>query len=607
MSFGNTRSFKDTKRDLANRIDQALGNELADLVIKNVSILNVVTGEITISDIAITNGTIVGTYNSYHGRQEIDGTGKTAVAGFIDSHVHVESSMIAPLEFDRCVLPYGTTTAICDPHEMANVLGGAALRFFQKSAERTIMDLFVQVSSCVPATPLETSGARIEAAELSKLSKHSQTLGLAELMNIGGVLGKDPQVLDKVAAFQAGHIDGHLPGISDYALNAMLCCGIRNCHESTTENQALEKLRKGVQVFIREGTVCKDMAALQPLITTQLSPFLGFCTDDRNPLEIAREGHINHLIRTAIRLGSAPKDVYRIASWSAAQGFGLHRNSPKGQARGLIAPGYKADIVLLNNVETCDIDTVIKNGKVVTEETFKKRAPVAPIGYNSIKIREIAPVDFKVEANSYEGPQDVIGLIAHQIMTEHLQLHLPQEKGYLVPDPANNVLKISVIERHGKNGNIAVGFVKGFDFKSGAIASSVGHDSHNITVVGATDEDMALAVNTVRANQGGFAVVKEGQVVGSIALPIAGLMSDQPYETVRDQLQLLDSTIRSAGFGGVDSFMALAFLPLSVIPNLKLTDFGLVRFSPQNGDQGPVLINDQRNLRPTALPGPQLH
>jgi len=589
MKLGNAQDF-------AARIRQAMGREPADLVIKNVTILDVVSGDLIQSDIAITDRTIAGTLAEYHGRTVIDGKGLTAVPGFIDTHVHVESSMITPMEFDRCVLPRGTTTAICDPHEIANVLGEQALVYFQKSAENTLMDLIVQLSSCVPASPLETSGATLDAASLKKFANHPKTIGLAEFMDIGGVLSLNPQTLEKLVAFEGEHIDGHLPGIRGYALNAMAACGIRNCHESTDLAQAEEKLRKGIQVFIREGTICKDLKALVSLVTTRFSPFLGFCTDDRNPLDIFREGHIDYLVRTAIRLGADPRDVYRVATWSAAQGFGLHKNTPKWQARGLIAPGYKADIVLLSDLETCKIHGVLKNGRVVTPELFDARPRIEPVGYNSVKNRPVTPADFAIRAtdSAPDAEQDVIGIIPGQIVTKHLRLRLQQNsRGELQRDLEKDVLKLAVVERHGKNGHIAVGFVKGFDFREGAIASSVGHDSHNISVVGATDEDMAVAVNRIRENQGGYVVARSGKILGEIALPIAGVMSDRSFEDVSRDLQGLREAAHQIGSSIEDPTMVLAFLSLCVIPALKLTDFGLVRFAPPR-DEGPVLIHDQR-------------
>ena len=581
--------------DFAARIRQATGREPADLAIKGVTILDVVTGELAKSDIAITGETIVGTLAEYDARTMIDGKGLIAVPGFIDAHVHVESSMITPMEFDRCVLPRGTTTAICDPHEIANVLGEPALEYFQRCAENTLMDLIVQLSACVPASPLETSGAALDAASLKKFATHPKTIGLAEFMDIGGVLSLNPQTIEKLVAFQGEHIDGHLPGIRGYALNAMAACGIRNCHESTDLAQAEEKLRKGVQVFIREGTICKDLKALASLVTTRLSPFLGFCTDDRNPLEIAREGHIDHIVRTAIGMGADPRDVYRVASWSAAQGFGLHKNTPKWRARGLIAPGFTADIVLLSDFETCRIHSVLKSGRVVAPELFERRARIEPVGYNSVKNRPMTAADFVVRASA-AGPdeQDVIGIVPGQIVTTHLRIRLPQDRhGELQRDLECDVLKLAVVERHGKNGHIAVGFVKGFGFREGAIASSVGHDSHNISVVGATDEDMALAVNRIRENQGGYVIARSGEILAEIALPIAGVMSDRSFEEVSGDLQRLREAAYRIGSAVADPTMILAFLSLCVVPALKLTDFGLVRFAPPQ-DEGPVLIHDQR-------------
>jgi len=594
--------FEDAK-NFAARIRQAMGREPADVAIKGVTILDVVTGELIESDIAITGQTITGTLGRYEGRTAIDGAGLTAVPGFIDTHVHVESSMITPMEFDRCVLPRGTTTAVCDPHEIANVLGEPALAYFQKCAENTLMDLMVQLSACVPASPLETSGAMLGAVNLKKFADHPKTIGLAEFMDIGGVLALNPQTIEKLVAFQGEQIDGHLPGIRGYALNAMAACGIRNCHESTDLAQAEEKLRKGVQVFIREGTICKDLKALASLVTTRLSPFLGFCTDDRNPLEIAREGHIDHLVRTAIRLGADARDVYRVASWSAAQGFGLNKNTTKWQARGLIAPGYKADIVLLSDLATCKIHSVLKNGRLVTQDLFDRRARVEPVGYNSVKNRAVTATDFVIgtSADARDDEQDVIGIIPGQIVTKHLRFRLPRNSdGELQRDFENDVLKLAVVERHGKNGHIAIGFVKGFGFREGAIASSVGHDSHNISVVGATDEDMATAVNRIRENQGGYVIARSGKILGEVALPIAGVMSDRSFEEISGKLQGLREAARQIGSSVEDPTMVLAFLSLCVIPALKLTDFGLVRFAPPQ-DEGPVLIRDQRDARRRAL------
>jgi adenine deaminase len=346
-----------TRRRLEQRIDQALGDARADLVIRNARTLNLVTGDFDNGDIAICDDTIVGTRDNYRGETEIDARGKIIVSGFIDSHVHCESTLVTPGEFDRCVLPHGTTTAICDPHEIANVLGADGLSYFLQSALGTLMDLRVQLSSCVPATGLETSGARLTASDLVAHRGHPQVIGLAEFMNVHGVLVKDPECLDKLAAFQDGHIDGHSPLLSGKQLNAYLACGVRNCHETTSFAEGREKVEKGMQVLIREGTVSKDIEALAGLITPFTSPFLGLCTDDRNPLDIAEQGHMDFLVRRAIQLGAPVASVYRAASWSAARGFGL-------RDRGLVAPGYLADLLLLDDLEACTVATVIRRGRV---------------------------------------------------------------------------------------------------------------------------------------------------------------------------------------------------------------------------------------------------
>src|ERR1700742_2587750 len=374
-------------RDLLERqIDQALGRSPADLVIHNARVLNLVNGELEAGDIAVCGGTIVGTLGDYRGVEEIDAQGRFVVPGFIDSHVHCESTLVTPGEFERCVLPHGVTTAICDPHEIANVLGLVGLQYFLDSAQNTALDLRVQLSSCVPATALETSGARLTAADLVPHRHHPQVIGLAEFMNVPGGLNKDPECMDKLAAFQGQHIDGHAPLGSGYNLNAYLSCRIRNCHETTNLAEGREKLAKGMQVLIREGSVSKDLAALSPLINEFVSPFLGFCTDDRNPLDILEEGHLDFLVRRAISLGAPVAAVYRTASWSAARGFGL-------ADRGLVAPGFLADILLLDDLETCSIGAVFRNGRLVTPDIFESRTLPAPPASNSMRLQ---PVDAKI-------------------------------------------------------------------------------------------------------------------------------------------------------------------------------------------------------------------
>jgi adenine deaminase len=552
---------------LEQQIDQALGRLPADLVVRNARILNLVTGELQSGDIAVCGSSIVGTLDSYRGVEEIDAKGRFAVPGFIDSHVHCESTLVTPGEFDRCVLPHGVTTAVCDPHEICNVLGLQGLQYFLDSAQSTAMDLRVQLSSCVPATELETSGARLTAADLLSHRRHPKVIGLAEFMNVPGVLNKDPECMEKLDAFQGQHIDGHAPLLSGHSLNAYLSCGIRNCHETTNLAEGREKLAKGMQVLIREGSVSKDLSALAPLINEFASPFLGLCTDDRNPLDIHEEGHLDYLVRRAIALGAPVSAVYRTASWSAARGFGL-------ADRGLIAPGYLADFLLLDDLEECAIHTVFRRGRPVSADTFAIRALPAPPSSNSVRLQPVTAETFATDAAG--AAASVIGIIPGKILTEHLQANLPYRDGKRHADPERDLLKVCVLERHGRNGNIGRGFVKGFGFRQGALASSVGHDSHNICVVGETDVDMAVAVNRLIELGGGFVAVQAGNVLGELALPFAGLMSLEPFEAVRRDLYSLRATVHAMGCQLPEPFLQLAFLALPVIPHLKITDFGLV-------------------------------
>ncbi len=554
-------------QDLARRIAQGRGTEPADLVIRDVRLLDLVTGALVPTDIAIAGDTVVGTYGRYEGRRVIEGAGRIAVPGFIDTHLHVESSLVTPLEFDRCVLPHGVTTAICDPHEMANVLGTAAFDYFLACAERTVMDLRVQLSSCVPATALETSGAAIDAADLARYAAHPKVIGLAEFMNFPGVLGADPGCLAKLEGFAGRHIDGHAPLVGGFDLNGYAAAGIRTDHEATTADEALEKIRKGMTVLIREGSVSKDLAALAPLLTLETSPFLCFCTDDRNPLDVAEEGHIDGIVRMAIAHGVPPLAAYRSASLTAARAFGLWD-------RGMIAPGYRADIALVGDLERCDVSDVISAGRLVDDALFAGREAVPPIGRDSMKARPVAAGDLAVAGDGRGVP--VIGVVPGRIITEHLTRDLPAPDGAVRPDPAQDVAKVCVVERHGRNGNIGRGFVGGFGLKRGAIASSIGHDSHNICVVGVDDADMAAAVNHLGTIGGGFAVVERGTVLADLPLPVAGLMSDRSHEDVRAALLPLRVAARTLGVTLAEPFLQVAFLPLPVIPHLKISDRGMV-------------------------------
>ncbi len=552
---------------LARRIAQGRAAAPADLVIRNVRLYDLVTGNLMPTDIAICGDTIVGTYGGYQGARVIEGRGRIAVPGFIDTHLHVESSLVTPMEFDRCVARHGVTTAICDPHEIANVLGRAAFDYMLEGASRTVMDLRVQLSSCVPATHLETSGARLEAADLALYRDHAKVIGLAEFMNFPGVIHADPACLAKIEAFSDRHIDGHAPLLRGLDLNGYIAAGIRTDHETTTIDEALEKIQKGMTILIREGSVSKDLHALAPLLSIATSPFLAFCTDDRNPLDIAEEGHLDFIIRTAIRLGAPPLAAYRSASLTAATAFGL-------RDRGIIAPGKRADIVLLDDLEACAVSDVIAGGVLVGPDAYAGKTAVQPVGLDSMKARQVSAADFRVPASGASAR--VIGVIPGKIITEDLSMELPVRDGEMLCNLDKDAVKVAVVARHGINDNIGRGFVHGFGLKRGAIASSVGHDSHNICVVGADDADMAVAVNRLVAIRGGFVVVEGGEVRAELPLPIAGLMSDRPFEELIAPLEALRHAAKALGVVLAEPFLQVAFLPLPVIPHLKISDRGLV-------------------------------
>jgi adenine deaminase len=555
------------KAPLTDRIDQGRGVAPADLVLKGGRVFDLITGDLVETDVAICGDTIVGVFGSYSGRREIDVSGKVLVPGFIDTHLHVESSLVTPHEFDRCVTPRGVTTAICDPHEIANVCGMTGIRFFLESASQLVMDLRVQLSSCVPSTHMETTGARLHAADLVPFMDHPKVIGLAEFMNYPGVLMKDPECLEKLEAFQGRHIDGHSPLLRGNDLNGYISAGIRTEHEATTYDEGLEKLRKGMRVLIREGSVSKDLHALAGLLTERFSPYLCLCTDDRNPLDIGEHGHLDYMIRTAIQLGAPPLAVYRAASLSAAEAFGL-------KDRGLIAPGKRADVVVIDSLEACNASLVLAGGVVADDAAFAGRAVTEPVARGSVKSGRIEASHFRTGGNRVETP--VIGILPGKIITEHLSFDIAPQDGDKKPDLARDLVKIAVIERHGVNGNRATGFVKGFGLQRGAIGSTVCHDHHNIAVVGADYGDMALAANRLVEIEGGFVVVEGGRVLAELPLPVAGLMSLKSFEEVREELVKLRAAASSLGVVLEEPFLQLAFLALPVIPHLKIADMGMV-------------------------------
>jgi adenine deaminase len=548
-------------------IATARGEVPADLVLAGGQVLDLVTGALIDGDVAIAGDRIAGIGATYEGRRRIDVAGALLVPGFIDAHLHIESSLVTPFEFDRCVTPRGVTTAICDPHEIANVIGVDGIRYFQQAARHTLMDIRVQLSSCVPSTGMETAGARIEAADLAPLIDDPSTIGLAEVMNYPGVIHRDPGLMAKLRLFAGRPIDGHAPLVSGRDLNAYVAAGIRTEHEATTAAEAHEKLAKGMRVLIREGSVSKDLAALQPVLTERTAPYMALCTDDRNPLDIAEQGHLDHMIRTLIARGTPVLAAYRAASLSAAEAFGL-------RDRGQIAPGLRADIVALDSLENCRAGLVVCGGVVADAQAFAARRTIPPVGLHSVRLRPLVAADFRHATNS--DTAHVIGIIEGKILTGHLVETVPIRDGDQPVDTGRDLLRIAVAERHGRNGNIATGFVRGFGMQAGAIAATVCHDHHNLIAVGADYADMAVAANRLATLQGGFVVVRDGAVLAELALPMAGLMSLEPFEEVRARLEALRAAARVLGVGLEEPFLQLAFLALPVIPALKITDRGMV-------------------------------
>jgi len=552
---------------LRRRLRAAQGQDPCDLVLRNVRWLDVFTCEFVAGDVAIKDGVVVGLLPGLRGTREIDGRGAHVVPGFIDAHVHLESSLLVPESFQRAVLPHGTTTAVCDPHELANVQGVPGIQFFLDAAERMTrggkagLDLRVMVSSCVPATSFETNGAGVlDASMLTPLLGHPKTLGLAEVMNVPGVLSGDPLVVDKLAAFDGRPLDGHAPLVRGQALSAYACAGITTCHESSELGEAQEKLRNGIAVWIREGSVAKDLDALAPLLTLATSTSIGFCTDDRNPLDIAHEGHLDWLVRSAIKKGVPPEVVYRSASWSVARHYGLAGPARNAERIGAIAPGFRADLVVLDDLATCAIRDVLAAGTLVRELETDRPAFERPPN----TIRAAIP-----EARDLEGPDGmvhVIGVRAGRILTDrHVARH-----------DAPGVRRLSVLERHGKGRKPANGYVSGFGEIDGAIASSVGHDSHNLVVVGKDANDMRAALACLAEVGGGFCVVKGGNVLARLPLPLGGLMSLEEPAAIARTLEELRAASKAIGCELPEPFLQLAFLSLPVIPSLKLTDHGLM-------------------------------
>lgn len=554
---------------MSNIINVARGFEKADLVIKNANIVNVLSEEIHKADIAIKDGIIAGIGENYSGEKEIDIQGAYVTPSFIDGHVHLESTMMLPSEFAKVALPAGTTTVIIDPHEISNVLGLHGISFMHEAVKNLPLDVYTMLPSCVPATPFETSGFDLNSYDLSLLIDKPWVLGLAEMMNFPGVLNQDNNVMAKLelAKSRGKCIDGHAPYLHGKDLCAYIASGVKSDHECTTPDEAVEKLRLGMYVMVREGTAAKDLDALMPVLKTCNTRKCIFVTDDRHPADLKE--HINGMVRRAVEAGVDPVKAIQIASLNTAEYFGLKN-------LGAIAPGYKADLLILPDLKTFKPDLVIKNG-VVAAENGKLIAELpeneALAVRNSVNVRWITPEDFRIEANG--SKVTALEVIPHQLITKSVVSEVKIEDGNAVSNIDNDTLKICVIERHRATGNIGKGFVKGFNLKCGAIASTVAHDSHNMIVIGTNDADMYAAAVALIKCKGGKVVVKDGEVISELPLPIAGLMSDRNFDYVVNKCEELNKTAHSIGCKIEDPFMTMGFLSLPVIPELKVTDKGV--------------------------------
>lgn len=555
--------------DLPELLRAARGLVPVDLMLTNARVVNVFTGEVLDSSVAIHAGLVVG-FGERQARETIDLGGRHVAPGLIDGHVHLESSMVTPGEYARAVVPRGTTTVVADPHEIGNVCGSAGIDFILQGNAVSPLEIRVMLPSCVPATGMETSGARLDASDLAPLFGRADVLGLGEVMDFPGVVNGDPGVLAKLRAAGPRPIDGHAPGLTGRDLHAYLTAGIGSDHECTRAEEALEKLRLGMHVMLREGSVTRDLEALLPAVTPRTLRRCLLVTDDREPEDLLREGHMDFLVRKAVRLGLDPVAALTMATLNTAEYFGLAR-------MGAVAPGYQADLVVLDDLPDCRVDLVFKRGRLVAAQGRPgwDRVP-QPAGALTATMN-LAPVPaeaFRIPAAGAEAR--VIELVPDQIVTRQRVEPPTTRDGEAVADPARDLLKLAVLERHHATGQVGLAFVRGFGLQRGALASTVAHDSHNLVVVGADDESMHLAVRELARMQGGLVAVADGRVLARLPLPVAGLVSDRPLEEVRDAVQQLHAAASSLGAVPARPFMSLAFLALPVVPSLKLTDLGLV-------------------------------
>jgi adenine deaminase len=555
--------------DLPRLLAVARGDEPADLFLANVRLVNVLSGEVHRTGIAVAGPHVAGLGPTYPARRTIDLEERFVAPGLIDAHVHIESSLVPPPEFARAVVPRGVTTVVSDPHEIGNVLGLAGIRFMLESSEGLPLEVLVNAPSCVPATDLETSGARLEAEDLATLLEHPRVLGLAEVMSYPAVIQGDPGVLAKLRVFRGRPVDGHAPGVSGRSLNAYAAAGIGSDHECISAEEAREKLRAGLTVFLREASNARNLLALLPAVSPASERRTCLCTDDRLPDDLLEEGSIDHLVRFAIRSGLDPVTAIRMATLNPAEHYGL-------KDRGAVAPGRRADLVVFSNLSAPRAEMVFRGGELVARDgQLTIPLPHRALSPLPATVRlDPGRLDFTLRA---EGSRvRVIGVIADQLVTESLTMETAVRDGLAVADPGRDLLKMAVVERHRGTGRTGLGFVRGVGLRRGALAGTVAHDHHNLVVLGADDASMLTAARAVAEAGGGLAVAVASEVVELLPLPIAGLMSDRPIEEVRDRVRALRQAARSLGVRLRDPFTAMSFLALEVIPALKLTDHGLV-------------------------------
>ena len=552
-------------------IEVAAGREKADLVLKDATYVNVFSGELCTGDIAVAEGLIVG-LGQYEGLQEADMSGRIVCPGLIDAHIHLESALVSPREFVKAVLPHGTTTVICDPHEITNVMGTDGIDYMLQATEGLPVDVRFMIPSCVPAAPMEEAGANLDYRDVDSFFDHPRVQGLAEMMNYPGVIAGDGATVAKIVASQAHHkkIDGHAPDLQGKDLDAYIAAGVYSDHECHDVEDALAKLRRGQFIMIREGTAARNLEALMPLLTEKYYDRCMFCTDDKHPSDLLEKGHIDYIVRKAVALGCDPIMAVQVACHHAARYFLLNN-------RGAIAPGYLADFAVVDNLRDFNVVTVYKKGRLVYDHgVLAEIAPPPVEGYLQARVHDTFHLT-RPTAGSFADsrPRAVLGMVPGEITTT--------DRGYATAvDLERDILKIAVVERHKNTRHIGLGYIQGYGLKSGAVATSVSHDSHNIIVVGTNDEDMASAVNHIADKHGGITVVEGGRVLGDLPLPIAGLMSDCTLEAVNEALESAKDAAHALGVGpDIDPFMTLSFMALPVIPTLRLTTRGVLDVTRQ--------------------------